>query len=215
VEEERDLTNAYRTTKRAPAPQGQGLNDLYIRYFHMAERRIVEKSGEGIISFSSNCSWLDGLSFTGMREKYLEVFDSITEDCLNGDKFKTGKLTPEGKPDSSVFSTEANRKGIQVGTAIATLVKRGGRGGAPSLPFRGKCRDARLFRATNFNRWSNHRIDSVETGGRFWFNARTNLWDANGYMPNDWSPASKRAGRPENWSAKFPWPPKWAALIPR
>jgi hypothetical protein len=123
VEEERDLSNAYRTTKRAPAPQGQGLNDLYIRFFRMAERHIVEKSGEGIISFISNYSWLDGLSFTGMREKYLEVFDSITVDCLNGDKFKTGKLTPEGNPDPSVFSTESNREGIQVGTAIATLVR--------------------------------------------------------------------------------------------
>jgi len=133
VEEERDLSNAYRTTKRAAAPQGQGLNDLYIRFFRMAERRIVEKSGEGIISFISNYSWLDGLSFTGMREKYLEVFDSITVDCLNGDKFKTGKLTPEGNPDPSVFSTESNREGIQVGTAIATLVKRGAH--ASGVPF--------------------------------------------------------------------------------
>ena len=124
MEEERDLSNAYRTTKLAPAPQGQGLNDLYIRFFRMAERRIVEKSGEGIVSFISNYSWLDGLSFTGMRERYLEVFDSITVDCLNGDKYKTGKLTPEGKPDPSVFSTEANREGIQVGTAIATLIRR-------------------------------------------------------------------------------------------
>lgn len=122
VEEERDLTSAYRTTRRASAPQGQGLNDLYIRFFRMAERRIVEKSGEGIISFISNYSWLDGLSFTGMREKYLQIFDSITVDCLNGDKYKTGKLTPEGEPDPSVFSTEVNREGIQVGTAIATLV---------------------------------------------------------------------------------------------
>ncbi|MGH9905524.1 MAG: N-6 DNA methylase, partial [Pyrinomonadaceae bacterium] len=31
VEEERDLSNAYRTTVKAAAPQGQGLNDLYIR----------------------------------------------------------------------------------------------------------------------------------------------------------------------------------------
>lgn len=124
VEEERDLSDAYRTTKRAPAPQGQGLNDLYVRFYRMAERRIVEKSGEGVVSFISNYSWLDGLSFTGMREKYLEVFDSITIDCLNGDKFKTGKLTPERQPDPSVFSTEFNREGIQVGTAIASLVRR-------------------------------------------------------------------------------------------
>ena len=124
VGEERDLTNAYRTTKQVAPPQGQGLNELYVRFFRMAERRIVEKSGEGIISFISNYSWLDGLSFTGMREKYLEVFDSITVDCLNGDKFKTGKVTPEGNPDPSVFSTESNREGIGLGTAIATLIRR-------------------------------------------------------------------------------------------
>src|SRR5262249_22774855 len=45
-------------------------------------------------------------------------------DCLNGDKYKTGKTTPDGKPDPSVFSTEHNREGIQVGTAVATLVRK-------------------------------------------------------------------------------------------
>ncbi len=148
VEEERDLTNAYRTTKRAPAPQGQGLNDLYVRFFRMAERRIVEISGEGIISFISNYSWLDGLSFTGMREKYLEVFDSITVDCLNGDKYKTGKLTPEGKPDPSVFSTEFNREGIQVGTAIATLVRSRRRESAHSSSKAGKSKSRLTSAAT-------------------------------------------------------------------
>ena len=43
---------------------------------------------------------------------------------MNGDKYKTGKLTPEGEPDPSVFSTEHNREGIQVGTAIALLARR-------------------------------------------------------------------------------------------
>ena len=119
VEEERDLSTAYRTTKRAQAPQGQGLNDLYVRFYRMAERRIVEKTGQGITCFISNYSWLDGLSFTGMRERYLEVFDQIWIDCLNGDKYKTGKVTPDGQSDPSVFSTKFNREGIQVGTAIA------------------------------------------------------------------------------------------------
>ena len=125
VDEERDLSDAYRTARRAPQPQGQGLNDLYIRFFRMAERRIVEmnRPGRGVVCFISNYSWLDGLSFTGMRERYLEAFDRIAVDCLNGDKYKTGKLTPEGEPAPSVFSTDFNREGIQVGTAIATLVK--------------------------------------------------------------------------------------------
>ncbi|MHB8625304.1 MAG: type ISP restriction/modification enzyme [Aggregatilineales bacterium] len=124
MKEEHDITNAYRTTVRAPRPQGQGLNDLYVRFFRMAERRIVEKTGKGIVCFISNYSWLDGLSHTGMRERYLEAFDQIYIDSLNGDKYRTGKLTPEGKPDPSVFSTATNPEGIQVGTAIATMVRR-------------------------------------------------------------------------------------------
>ncbi len=123
VDEERTLTDAYRETVRAPKPQGQGLNDLYVRFYRMAERKIVD-SGEGIVCFISNYSWLDGLSFTGMRERYLEVFDRIWIDCLNGDKYKTGKLTPDGEPDPSIFSTEQNREGIQVGTAIGLLVRK-------------------------------------------------------------------------------------------
>ena len=126
VAEERELSTAYRTTKKAPPPEGQGLNDLYVRFFRVAERRIVEmnKPAMGVVCFISNYSWLDGLSFTGMRERFLEEFDRVWVDCLNGDKYKTGKLTPDGEPDPSVFSTEANREGIQVGTAIALLVRK-------------------------------------------------------------------------------------------
>jgi hypothetical protein len=124
IDEERDLSEAYRTTERAPAPQGQGLNNLFVRFFRMAERRIVERTGEGVICFISDYSWLDKPSFTGMRERYLGAFDRIWIDCLNGDKFRTGKRTPDGQPDPSIFSTEWNREGIQVGTAIALLVRK-------------------------------------------------------------------------------------------
>ena len=124
VDEERELSEAYRTTRRVRRPEGQGLNDLYVRFFRMAERRIVQKSGRGVVCFISNYSWLDGLSFTGMRERYLEAFDAIRIDCLNGDKYKTGKVAPDGTPDPSIFSTEGDPVGIQVGTAIATLVRK-------------------------------------------------------------------------------------------
>ena len=124
VDEERELSEAYRTTRRVRRPEGQGLNDLYVRFFRMAERRIAEKTGRGLVCFISNYSWLDGLSFTGMRERYLEAFDAIRIDCLNGDKYKTGKVAPDGTPDPSIFSTEGDPVGIQVGTAIATLVRK-------------------------------------------------------------------------------------------
>lgn len=138
IEEERSLSQAYRTTQNPnlPRPQGQGLNDLYVRFYRMAERQIAENTQRGIVCFISNYSWLDGLSHPGMRERYLEAFDIVTIDNLNGDKYKTGKTTPEGKPDPSIFSTEFNREGIQVGTAIATLVRKPQHKGAKTVRFR-------------------------------------------------------------------------------
>ena len=136
VEEERALSQAYRQANRVRRPEGQGLNDLYVRFFRMAERRIAEKTGRGIVCFISNYSWLDGLSFTGMRERYLEAFDAVRIDCLNGDKYKTGKLAPDGTPDPSVFSTEGDPVGIQVGTAIATLVRKADHAPAKAVGFR-------------------------------------------------------------------------------
>ena len=136
VDEERVLSEAYRVTKRVRRPEGQGLNDLYIRFFRMAERRIADKTGQGVVCFISNYSWLDGLSFTGMRERYLEAFDAIRIDCLNGDKYKTGKVTPDGRPDPSIFSTPSDPVGIQVGTAIATLVRKTDHAPAKTVGFR-------------------------------------------------------------------------------
>ncbi len=147
VEEERELSTAYRTAKRVRKPEGQGLNDLYVRFFRMAERRIAEKTGRGIVCFISNYSWLDGLSFTGMRERYLEAFDAIRIDCLNGDKYKTGKVAPDGSPDPSIFSTESEPVGIQVGTAIATLVRKAEHKPAERVEFRhlwGRAKHAEL-----------------------------------------------------------------------
>ena len=136
VDEERELSEAYRTTKRVRRPEGQGLNDLYVRFFRMAERRIAEKTGRGVVCFISNYSWLDGLSFTGMRERYLESFDAIRIDCLNGDKYKTGKVAPDGTPDPSIFSTGGDPVGIQIGTAIATLVRKAEHAPAETICFR-------------------------------------------------------------------------------
>ena len=136
VDEERELSQAYRTTKRVRRPEGQGLNDLYVRFFRMAERRIAEKTGQGVVCFISNYSWLDGLSFTGMRERYLEEFDAIRIDCLNGDKYKTGKTAPDGSPDPSIFSTPEDPVGIQVGTAITILVRKADHVPAATIGFR-------------------------------------------------------------------------------
>ena len=124
VGEERELFEAYRTTRNVQLRGSKGLTDVYVRFFRMADRRIVENTGRGVVCFISNYSWLDRMSFAGMRERYLEVFDAIRIDCLNGDKRETGKTAPDGTPDPSIFSTPDDPVGIQVGTAITTLVRK-------------------------------------------------------------------------------------------
>lgn len=100
------------------------LNDLYVRFIRVAERRIVEGTGHGIVCFISNFSYLHEPGFAQMRRVLLDEFDTITIDNLNGDSRETGKKTPDGKPDPSIFSTAYNRQGIQVGTAVALYVRR-------------------------------------------------------------------------------------------
>jgi SAM-dependent methyltransferase len=113
------------------------LDDLYVRFFRLAEKRIAEHSGRGVVSFISNFSYLGDPSFVVARRRLLDEFDAIWVDCMNGDSRETGKLTPEGEPDPSVFSTEWNREGIRVGTAIGTFVKRTrARNGDTSVRFR-------------------------------------------------------------------------------
>ncbi len=149
LDEEQEMLEVYRSSKRVQLPDTRALHDLYVRFFRMAERRIAEKTGSGVICFISNYSWLDGLSFTGMRERYLEAFDAIRIDCLNGDKYKTGKVAPDGSPDPSIFSTEPDPVGIQVGTAIATMVRKADHAPAEKVGFRhlwGQAKRAELMK---------------------------------------------------------------------
>ena len=123
MDDERALSEAYRTTKRVRRPEGQGLNDLYVRFFRMAERRIAQ-TGQGVVCFISNYSWLDGLSHTGMRERYLETFDAVRIDNLHGDRI-ISEYAPDGRTSETVFALQGQSPGIRVGTSIAMLSKSG------------------------------------------------------------------------------------------
>ena len=127
MDEEQELSHAYRTTRHVHRPEGQGLNEPYVRFFRMAERRIAEKTGRGVICFISNYSWLDGLSHTGMRERYLEAFDAIRIDCLNGDKSRRPERSRRmvHRTRASFLRPEGDPVGIQVGTSITTLGAQG------------------------------------------------------------------------------------------
>ena len=112
------------------------LDDLYVRFFRIAERRIADMSLEGIVCFISSFSYLGGPSYVVMRKHLLDSFDCVWVDNMNGDSRETGKVTPEGLPDPSVFSTAKNREGIRVGTAISLFARRRGRAEPKQVEYR-------------------------------------------------------------------------------
>ena len=94
------------------------LNDLYIRFWAVAARRIATFTKMGVVSFISNRKWLVGRSYPAMRDSILSDFDYVIVDDLGGDSRGAGG----GAEDESVFST-AVASGVQVGTAIVTAIR--------------------------------------------------------------------------------------------
>ncbi len=124
VDEEQKMLDAYRTPRRVVMPDKRGLHELYVRFFRMAERRIAEKTGRGVVSFISGYSWLHGRSFAGMRERFMEVFDTIRIDNLHGDRI-ISEYAPDGRTSETIFAVQGKSPGIKVGTSIALLSKSG------------------------------------------------------------------------------------------
>jgi hypothetical protein len=95
----------------------QTLDDLYIRFIRLAEWRIAEHGGRGLISFITNRSFLTGISHPVMRHHLLQAFHSIYIDDLHGSQ------RANRKGDGSVFTT-GTAAGIRVGVTITQLVRK-------------------------------------------------------------------------------------------
>ncbi|MEZ4617818.1 MAG: N-6 DNA methylase [Caldilineaceae bacterium] len=106
--------------KASAATNKNALSDPYVKAFRWAADRIGD---EGIIAFVSNNSFVDALSFDGMRKQLGEEFDAIYVLDLGGNVRQNPKLS----------GTTHNIFGIQVGVAVTLLVKRGERTDAPKI----------------------------------------------------------------------------------
>ncbi len=93
------------------------LQDDYVKFLRFAQRKI-EQSGEGIVAFVTNHSYLDNPTFRGLRRSLLATFDQLYFLDLHGNRHK-GEKAPGGGRDENVFE-------IEQGVAIALLVKRPG-----------------------------------------------------------------------------------------
>ena len=91
------------------------LNDDYVKFIRFAQWRI-ERTGEGVLGFVTNHSYLDNPTFRGMRQSLMETFDEIYVLDLHGNS-KKKERAPDGGNDENVFD-------IQQGVAIGLFVKR-------------------------------------------------------------------------------------------
>jgi hypothetical protein len=122
-EEEQELLAPYYVgLKERFDVQPRAINDLYIRFFRLAERQIAETTGRGIVSYISNYGWLTGLSHPVMRERLLRGFDKVWIDNLHGDRI-ISERTPNGNSSETIFAVRGQGAGIKVGTAVTTLVR--------------------------------------------------------------------------------------------
>ena len=108
------------------------LDDLYIRFFRLAERRIAEKSHRGVVCFISNMSWVREPSFVVLRKHLFNAFNKIWIENLHGNR-KVSEYAPDGRTSETVFAVAGFSPGIQQGVATTLWVKSGEGSGAEIL----------------------------------------------------------------------------------
>jgi len=93
------------------------LDDLYIRFFRLAERRIAEKSHRGVVCFISNMSWVREPSFVVLRKHLFNAFNKVWIENLHGNR-KISEYAPDGRTSETVFAVAGFSPGIQQGVPL-------------------------------------------------------------------------------------------------
>ncbi len=94
------------------------LQDDYVKFIRFGQWRI-ERTGQGILGFITNHSYLDNPTFRGMRQSLMNTFTDIYILNLHGSS-RRGEQAPGNIRDENVFD-------IQQGVAIGLFVKESGK----------------------------------------------------------------------------------------
>ena len=93
----------------------QPLSDDYIKFIRLGQY-YIERTGEGVLAYISNNSFLDGLIHRQMRRELMRCFDDIYILDLHGNNRKK-ETAPDGSKDENVFS-------IMQGVSINIFVRK-------------------------------------------------------------------------------------------
>lgn len=118
------------------------LDDPYIRFFRLAEKRIDECSGRGVVSFISNHSWVSDPSFVVLRRHLLDSFDRFWVENMHGNR-KISEYAPDGRTSETIFATPGFSVGIKQGVVISLWVKHFTRKSDSVVRFRDDINDAK------------------------------------------------------------------------
>ena len=114
-----ELLDDYYQVDGAPLGEknSKWLQDDYVKFLRFGQWRI-ERTGQGILGFITNHSYLDNPTFRGMRQSLMNSFTDIYILNLHGSS-RRGEQAPGNIRDENVFD-------IQQGVAIGLLVKEQG-----------------------------------------------------------------------------------------
>jgi len=112
----KQLIETYKTVDGKPLGEKnpKWLQDDYVKFLRFGQWRI-ERTGQGVLGFITNHSYLDNPTFRGMRRSLMNTFTDIYILNLHGNA-KKKEVAPDGGKDENVFD-------IQQGVAICLLVK--------------------------------------------------------------------------------------------
>ena len=116
LKEEVDGAIGYYTVDGKPLGEQNSklLQDDYVKFLRFAQWKI-HKAGQGIVGMITNHSYLENVTFRGMRQSLMNTFNEIYIIDLHGNSLKK-ETTADGGKDENVFD-------IRQGTAIAVFVK--------------------------------------------------------------------------------------------
>lgn len=93
------------------------LQDDYVKFIRFAQWKI-DREVEGVLGFITNHSYLDNLTFRGMRQSLMNSFNELYLLDLHGNSLKRERC-PDGSKDENVFD-------IRQGVAISLFIKKKG-----------------------------------------------------------------------------------------
>ena len=98
--------------------QAKWLSDDYVKFIRLAQWQI-ERTGEGVLGFITNHSYLDNPTFRGMRQSLRKDFTEIRLLDLHGNS-KKKERAPGGGKDENVFDIQ---QGVAIGLFVQCAVK--------------------------------------------------------------------------------------------